>query len=119
MLYADERVMEAAAVGVPHPKLGEVVAAVVSVKPAWRGKVTEVSLISIAAKKCVSQRGTSFVNSRYHDSLPKFAVPVLVVVRDEELGVYICNLHFRMAHSTDSDLNREEPSRKDFKGRPT
>ncbi|GLB34306.1 putative synthetase [Lyophyllum shimeji] len=69
-LYADERVMEAAAVGVPHPRLGEVVAAVVSIKPAFRAQdqVTEASLISTAAK-----------------SLPKFAVPVMVIIRLEEL----------------------------------
>lgn len=67
-LYVDERVMEAAAVGVPHPRLGEVVAAVISVKPAFRGQVTEASLISTAAK-----------------SLPKFAVPVLVVIQHVEL----------------------------------
>jgi len=67
-LYVDERVMEAAAVGVPHPRLGEVVAAVVSVKPIFRSQVTEASLIATAAKK-----------------LPKFAVPVLVVIQHEEL----------------------------------
>ncbi|KAG6915675.1 hypothetical protein DXG01_010464 [Tephrocybe rancida] len=50
-LYADIRVMEAAAVAVPHSRLGEVVAAVVAVKPAFKGQVTEASLISIAAKR--------------------------------------------------------------------
>ncbi|KAG5646574.1 hypothetical protein DXG03_002877 [Asterophora parasitica] len=67
-LYADERVMEAAAVGVPHPRLGEFVAAVVSAKPGFKGQLTEASLIAAAAK-----------------SLPKFAVPVLVVIKDEPL----------------------------------
>ncbi|KAG5733854.1 2-succinylbenzoate--CoA ligase [Termitomyces sp. T112] len=67
-LYADSRVMEAAAVAVPHERLGEVVAAVVAVKPAFKGQVTEASLIAIATK-----------------SLPKFAVPVMVIVRDELL----------------------------------
>ncbi|KAG6915678.1 hypothetical protein DXG01_010467 [Tephrocybe rancida] len=54
-LYADARVMEAAAVAVPHIRLGEVVAAVVAVKPAFKGQVTEAALISLAAKRsCVN-----------------------------------------------------------------
>ncbi|KAF9462626.1 hypothetical protein BDZ94DRAFT_713673 [Collybia nuda] len=65
-LYADERVYEAAAVGVPHKRLGEVVAAVVYVKPENRGQVTEASLMAIASK-----------------SLPKFAVPVMIVFLHE------------------------------------
>ncbi|KAG6811592.1 hypothetical protein H0H92_006715 [Tricholoma furcatifolium] len=68
-IYADERVMEAAAVAVPHERLGEVVAAVVSVKPAFaKGKVSEESLIAVASK-----------------SLPKFAVPVMIIIQDELL----------------------------------
>ncbi|KAF5388018.1 hypothetical protein D9615_000396 [Tricholomella constricta] len=67
-LYADNRVMEAAAVGVPHPRLGEIVAAVISVKPGFKGQLTEASLIATAAK-----------------SLPKFAVPVLIIIQDEPL----------------------------------
>ncbi|KAF8076364.1 hypothetical protein FPV67DRAFT_1471446 [Lyophyllum atratum] len=67
-LYADNRVMEAAAVGVPHARLGEVVAAVISVKPEFKGQLTEASLIDTAAK-----------------SLPKYAVPVLIVIQDEPL----------------------------------
>lgn len=50
-LYADPRVLEAAAVGVPDKRLGELVAAVVSVKPAYIGKVTESSLIEGARKR--------------------------------------------------------------------
>lgn len=50
-LYADARIMEAAAVAVPHERLGEVVAAVVAVKPAFKGQVTEASLIATAAKR--------------------------------------------------------------------
>ncbi|KAF8974758.1 hypothetical protein BDZ97DRAFT_1775265 [Flammula alnicola] len=66
-LYADERVLEVAAVGVPDKRLGEIVAAVVSIKPAYQGKVTEQSLIALAQK-----------------SLPKFAVPVMVVIQNEQ-----------------------------------
>lgn len=50
-LYADPRVLEAAAVGVPDKRLGELVAAVVSVKPAYIGKVPESSLIEGARKR--------------------------------------------------------------------
>jgi len=67
-LYADERVLEAAAVGVPHKRLGEQVAVVVSLKPQYRGQVTEAALIEVSKK-----------------SLPHFAVPVLIVIRNEPL----------------------------------
>lgn len=67
-LYSDDRILEAAAVGVPDERLGELVAAVVSIKPAFRGQVTEAGLILQAQK-----------------SLPKFAVPVMVVIVDHEL----------------------------------
>ena len=50
-LYASEGVSEVAAVGIPHKRLGEVVAAVVSLKPGFRNRVTEASLISTAAAK--------------------------------------------------------------------
>lgn len=50
-LYADPRILEAAAVGVPDERLGELVAAVVSIKPAYRGHVTEAALIDIARKR--------------------------------------------------------------------
>ncbi|KAG7098572.1 hypothetical protein E1B28_000505 [Marasmius oreades] len=65
-LYTDTRIMEAAAVGVPDPRLGELVAAVVSVKPSFRGTVNENSLIEVARKH-----------------LPRFAVPVMIVVSDK------------------------------------
>ncbi|KAF4623121.1 hypothetical protein D9613_001373 [Agrocybe pediades] len=65
-IYADERVLEVAAVGVPDKRLGELVAAVVSVKPAYHGKVTEALLIELA-----------------RTSLPKFAVPVMILVQNE------------------------------------
>lgn len=50
-LYAEQRVSEAAAVGVPHERLGEVVAAVVYVKPQNRSQVTEAALIATAGKR--------------------------------------------------------------------
>jgi len=65
-LYADPRVLEAAAVGVPDERLGELVAAVVSIKPAYHGYVTEDALMAIARQ-----------------SLPRFAVPVIIVISHE------------------------------------
>ncbi|TFK75420.1 acetyl-CoA synthetase-like protein [Pluteus cervinus] len=65
-LYADPRISEAAAVGVPDERLGELVAAVVSVKPAFQGRVTEASLVALARK-----------------SLPRFAVPVMIILLDQ------------------------------------
>lgn len=67
-LYADDRVLEAAAVGVPDKRLGELVTAVVSIKPSHHGRVAEGSVIAIAQK-----------------SLPKYAVPVMVIVKNEPL----------------------------------
>jgi len=52
-LYADDRILEAAAVGVPDKRLGELVTAVVSIKPAHHGRVSEGSVILIAQKRCV------------------------------------------------------------------
>jgi len=47
-LYADPRILEAAAVGVPDERLGELVTAVVSIRPAYQGQVTEAMLIAHA-----------------------------------------------------------------------
>ncbi|KAK0505593.1 hypothetical protein EDD18DRAFT_1129761 [Armillaria luteobubalina] len=62
-LYNDSRLSEVAAVGLPDPRLGELVAAVVSIKPAFKGKVTEESVLHLARK-----------------NLPRFAIPVMVLV---------------------------------------
>lgn len=53
-LYSDPRVLEVAAVGVPDKRLGELVAAVVVVKPAYQGQVSETSLMSVAVKTYAS-----------------------------------------------------------------
>ncbi|PBK60201.1 long-chain-fatty-acid-CoA ligase [Armillaria solidipes] len=66
-LHTEPGVLEAAAVGVPDKRLGELVAAVVTVKPSWCGKVKEEKLLSLVKKL-----------------LPKFAVPVMVMVQDGE-----------------------------------
>lgn len=52
-LYADDRVLEVAALGVPDARLGELVTAIVSIKPAYHGKVTEASLKSIAQERYI------------------------------------------------------------------
>ncbi|KAL1679203.1 hypothetical protein EV122DRAFT_277417 [Schizophyllum commune] len=67
-LYTEPGVLEAAAVGVPDERLGELPVAVVSVKQEYHGKVTEQSLFSLVKHK-----------------LPRFAVPVMIIVRDGEL----------------------------------
>ncbi|KAL1749310.1 hypothetical protein HDZ31DRAFT_59596 [Schizophyllum fasciatum] len=67
-LHADEGVLEAAAVAVPDERLGELPAAVVAVKEAHRNRVTEEGLIRLAKRK-----------------LPRFAVPVLIVVQTQPL----------------------------------
>ncbi|KAK7061688.1 2-succinylbenzoate--CoA ligase [Favolaschia claudopus] len=58
-------VMEVAAVAVPDEKLGELVAAVVSVQADHRAKVTEKALMALARSR-----------------LPKFAVPVLIIFQE-------------------------------------
>lgn len=50
-LYFDERLSEAAAVGVPDAKLGELVTALVTTKPEYHGKVKESELIELVRKK--------------------------------------------------------------------
>ncbi|KAK0243596.1 hypothetical protein EDD85DRAFT_804503 [Armillaria nabsnona] len=62
-LYNDSRIAEVAAIGLPDTRLGELVAAVVSVKPAFKGKVMEEQLLSLARK-----------------TLPRFAIPVMILV---------------------------------------
>ncbi|KAJ8080080.1 hypothetical protein PM082_016908 [Marasmius tenuissimus] len=44
-LYEESGVLEAAAVGVPDQRLGELVTAVVTIKQGYTGKITEKSLI--------------------------------------------------------------------------
>ncbi|KAJ7667988.1 hypothetical protein DFH06DRAFT_1184159 [Mycena polygramma] len=59
-------VMEVAAVAVPDERLGELVAAVVSVKKDYRSTITEKSLLALARAR-----------------LPSFAVPVMVLFQAE------------------------------------
>ncbi|KAF8655311.1 hypothetical protein AX16_003208 [Volvariella volvacea WC 439] len=68
-LYTVDGVMEAAAIGIPDERLGELPAAVVFIKPDFQATITEAALLDVARK-----------------SLPKFAVPVLILIRGEPLG---------------------------------
>ncbi|KAF9266811.1 acetyl-CoA synthetase-like protein [Marasmius fiardii PR-910] len=70
-LYRDPRIFEAAAVGVPDHRLGELVTALVTLKSAYRGKgeVTEAELLKLA---------------RQH--LPHFAVPVMILVKEGDFN---------------------------------
>ncbi|TCD70812.1 hypothetical protein EIP91_001502 [Steccherinum ochraceum] len=65
-IHGDDRINQVAAVGVPDPRLGELVAAVVSPKASHRGQVKGEEIIEMVRK-----------------SLPHYAVPVMVVVVDE------------------------------------
>ena len=50
-MYADPRVLEVAAVGVPDERLGELVVALVSVRPDYQEQVTEAMLLAQARKR--------------------------------------------------------------------
>ncbi|KAK7047789.1 hypothetical protein VNI00_006117 [Paramarasmius palmivorus] len=66
-LYRDPRIFEAAAVGVPDERLGELVTALVTLKPAYRkkGRPTEAELMKLARKH-----------------LPHFASPVMILIQE-------------------------------------
>lgn len=49
-IYKDERVLDVAVVSVPDKQLGELVAALVSTKPEFQGKVTEEEIIANSRK---------------------------------------------------------------------
>ncbi|KAK0187411.1 hypothetical protein F5146DRAFT_1004324 [Armillaria mellea] len=66
-LYTEHGVLEAAAVGVPDQRLGELVTALVTLKPGYRERINEKKLLATARKL-----------------LPKFAVPVMIILKDEE-----------------------------------
>lgn len=65
-VLSDQRLSEAAAVGVPDERLGELPVVIVIVRPQYYGKVKETEVIEISKTL-----------------LPKFAVPVMVIVQNE------------------------------------
>ena len=50
-IYLDDRVYQAAAVGIPDARLGELVAVIVSTKEGYEGAVTEHELMKLAHEK--------------------------------------------------------------------
>jgi len=90
-LYNDSRVQEAAAVGVPDERLGELVAAVVSIKPAYQGYVTEAALLATARQKYAEMflKIDLYGNSFMLCSLPRFAVPVMIVLLNEPFSKWL------------------------------
>lgn len=107
-LYAEPGVQEAAAVGVPDKRLGELVTALVTLKPGYAGSVTEASLLA-TAKRCVSRdlvvaHADGF---KIITSLPRFAVPVMIMIHEGDFGEYLHLVHnlragtnvFQITHS--------------------
>ncbi|KAL1724649.1 hypothetical protein EV714DRAFT_240557, partial [Schizophyllum commune] len=85
-LYTEPGILEAAAVGVPDERLGELPVAVVSVKQGYRGKVTE--QLSKVVHRRASLPSPRRRASKCHVTqwrLPRFAVPVMILVRNGEL----------------------------------
>jgi len=70
IIYTDPRIYEVAVVAVPDKRRGELVAAVVSIKPAYRGEVEESEIIQFASQR-----------------LPKYAVPVMVIVKNKPFAL--------------------------------
>jgi acyl-CoA synthetase (AMP-forming)/AMP-acid ligase II len=86
-LYEHPEIIDAAAVGLPDNRLGELVAAVVTVVQG--SKLAEQEIIQFAKTKWVVAFFFVTLNgqlSTLSSRLPRFAVPVLVLVRNEPLG---------------------------------
>ena len=85
-LYADPRVLEAAVVGVPDQRLGELVVGVVTTKPAFHGKVSEASIMAVARKRYLYPVLPILAALTLH-RLPRYAVPVMIIVLDRPFGM--------------------------------
>jgi len=87
-LYADPRICEAAAVGVPDERLGEVVAAVVYGRPGVGDCLTEQELIAQLHPR--SEAFLCILFPHYFNfgmaRLPRFAIPVMIVLTDKPFG---------------------------------
>jgi acyl-CoA synthetase (AMP-forming)/AMP-acid ligase II len=114
-LSADPRVMEVAAVGVPDDRLGELVTAVVVPKPAFKGRLAEQDLVRLARERLVPyHRLAVWLDTEPRDSLPKFAVPVMVVIQNEPLSVY--DSETREIFVDSYDTTERTPTEKIIKG---
>ncbi|MFX8689057.1 long-chain fatty acid--CoA ligase, partial [Acinetobacter baumannii] len=71
-LYQHEAVQEAAVVGVPDPYRGETVAAVIVLKEAYRGTVTEQDIEAFCRQNLAAYKVPRIIEFR--DSLPKTSV---------------------------------------------
>jgi acyl-CoA synthetase (AMP-forming)/AMP-acid ligase II len=78
-------VLEAAAVGVPDKRLGELPVAIVTLKKGHEGTVQEQELLKAAEARCASPTMGREETLNLH-RLPKFAVPVMVIIQKELLG---------------------------------
>lgn len=104
-LYHDERLAEVAAVGVPDEKLGELVAAVVSTKPAYHNQVQESELIDLARSRYFVSRTLSHQVLISVYRLPHFAVPVMIIIQDRPFGKIM--LVQRYMDSADAHVSAE------------
>lgn len=113
-LYYDERLAEVAAVGVPDDKLGELVAAVVSTKPAFHGRVKESELLELARSKSVDPvRCAHAILTHIRYRLPYFAVPALIIIQDKPFGRHIIMV---MTPTLLKICNRTDTFREDHEG---
>jgi acyl-coenzyme A synthetase/AMP-(fatty) acid ligase len=87
-LYRDPRIFEAAAVGVPDERLGELVTALVTLKPAYRkkGRPTEAELMKLARKQSVLLNTDIRFYLISFPSLPHFASPVMILIQEGDFG---------------------------------
>ncbi|MFH1036083.1 MAG: long-chain fatty acid--CoA ligase [Pseudomonadota bacterium] len=85
-LFSHPDILEVAVVGLPHPKVGEILKAFVVLKPESVGKVTEEEIIAWCQENMTRYKVPSLVEFR--QDLPKTMVGKVLrrVLKDEELG---------------------------------
>ena len=85
-LYAHPDILEVAVIGVPHPKVGEVVKAFVVPRPEAAGKLSQEDIIAWCQENITHYKAPSVIEFR--EELPKTLVGKVLrrVLRDEELS---------------------------------
>lgn len=106
--------LEAAAVGIPDDRLGELVAGVVSLKPAYHNQVSEASLLALARERFCSIGVSEFIVLKPRLRLPRFAVPVIIIVQNEPLGKHSAKM-LRVNSGRDAFETEHTPSGKIMK----